>query len=185
MDRGAWWATVHGVTKSWTWLSNSTHMHAYPCMHIHVYTYTHIHWVGCGWVCFSIPIFQIRKLRLEDIVEPVVELEVVELEREPSSVWPWSSNSVTIMLYCLLLFKCTHDRLDWLLPLREIKRYEGTVSHTRRKMTDAGERHMSGTRSLRGHFYLGRSQEASWRMKHLMRKVGDRFWACRREGVRG
>ena len=25
-DRGAWWATVHGVTKSWTRLS--THMHA-------------------------------------------------------------------------------------------------------------------------------------------------------------
>ena len=23
-DRGAWWATVHGVTKSWTWLSNFT-----------------------------------------------------------------------------------------------------------------------------------------------------------------
>ena len=22
MDRGAWWAIVHGVTKSWTWLSN-------------------------------------------------------------------------------------------------------------------------------------------------------------------
>ena len=22
MDRGAWWATVHGVTKSWTRLSN-------------------------------------------------------------------------------------------------------------------------------------------------------------------
>ena len=20
MDRGAWWATVYGVTKSWTWL---------------------------------------------------------------------------------------------------------------------------------------------------------------------
>ena len=26
MDRGAWWATVHGVTKSWTWLSTHTHM---------------------------------------------------------------------------------------------------------------------------------------------------------------
>ena len=25
MDRGAWWATVHGVTKSWTWLSNCAH----------------------------------------------------------------------------------------------------------------------------------------------------------------
>ena len=24
MDRGAWWATVHGVTKSWTRLSNFT-----------------------------------------------------------------------------------------------------------------------------------------------------------------
>ena len=25
MDRGAWWATVHGVAKSWTWLSELTH----------------------------------------------------------------------------------------------------------------------------------------------------------------
>ena len=24
MDRGAWWATVHGVTKNWTQLSNKT-----------------------------------------------------------------------------------------------------------------------------------------------------------------
>ena len=22
MDKGAWWATVHGVAKSWTWLSD-------------------------------------------------------------------------------------------------------------------------------------------------------------------
>ena len=22
MDRGAWWAIVHGVAKSWTWLSD-------------------------------------------------------------------------------------------------------------------------------------------------------------------
>ena len=25
VDGGAWWATVHGVTKSWTWLSNFTY----------------------------------------------------------------------------------------------------------------------------------------------------------------
>ena len=25
MDREAWWVTVHGVTKSWTWLSDFTH----------------------------------------------------------------------------------------------------------------------------------------------------------------
>ena len=28
MDRGAWWATVHRVTQSWTWLSNLACMHA-------------------------------------------------------------------------------------------------------------------------------------------------------------
>ena len=25
MDRGAWWATVHGVANSWTQLSDQTH----------------------------------------------------------------------------------------------------------------------------------------------------------------
>ena len=31
MDGGAWWAAVHGVTRSWTWLSDFTftfHLHA-------------------------------------------------------------------------------------------------------------------------------------------------------------
>ena len=28
VDRGAWWAAVHRVTKSWTRLSDSAHMHA-------------------------------------------------------------------------------------------------------------------------------------------------------------
>ena len=27
MDGGAWWATVHRVAKSWTWLSNITSLH--------------------------------------------------------------------------------------------------------------------------------------------------------------
>ena len=30
MEREAWWATVHGVAKSWTWLSRwATHTHAH------------------------------------------------------------------------------------------------------------------------------------------------------------
>ena len=29
MDRGAWWATVHGVAKSWTWWSNWLHLLTY------------------------------------------------------------------------------------------------------------------------------------------------------------
>ena len=37
MDRGAWWATVHGVAKSWTQLIDYTRM----CMHTHTHTHTH------------------------------------------------------------------------------------------------------------------------------------------------
>ena len=33
MDKGAWWATVHGVAKSWKWLSTRVCMHA--CTHTH------------------------------------------------------------------------------------------------------------------------------------------------------
>ena len=33
MDRGAWWATVHGIAKSWTQLS----------AHRHTHTHTHTH----------------------------------------------------------------------------------------------------------------------------------------------
>ena len=29
MDRGAWWAIVHGVAKSWTRLSDSPHTHTH------------------------------------------------------------------------------------------------------------------------------------------------------------
>ena len=31
-DRVAWWATVHGVTKSWTWLSNWAHTSCYAML---------------------------------------------------------------------------------------------------------------------------------------------------------
>ena len=30
MDRGAWWATVHGVVKSWTWLNTYRHIYGLP-----------------------------------------------------------------------------------------------------------------------------------------------------------
>ena len=35
MDRRAWWATVHGVAKSWTWMSMC------PPSHTHTHTHTH------------------------------------------------------------------------------------------------------------------------------------------------
>ena len=41
MDRGAWQAIVHGVTKSWTQLSMHMHMHTHTHTHTHTYTHTH------------------------------------------------------------------------------------------------------------------------------------------------
>ena len=35
MDRGGWWATVHGVTKSLTRLSTHTHIHTHTHTHTH------------------------------------------------------------------------------------------------------------------------------------------------------
>ena len=35
MDRGAWWATVHGVTKSWTQLSMHARTHTHICLIIY------------------------------------------------------------------------------------------------------------------------------------------------------
>ena len=41
MDRAAWWATVHGVSKSQTRLS--THAHARGCARARAHTHTHTH----------------------------------------------------------------------------------------------------------------------------------------------
>ena len=38
LDRGAWWATVHRVAKSWAWLKRLS-MHTRACAH---YIYAHI-----------------------------------------------------------------------------------------------------------------------------------------------
>ena len=49
MDGGAWWATVHGVAKSWTRLSDFTftllyvYIHIYSLLHIYIYIYTYIY----------------------------------------------------------------------------------------------------------------------------------------------
>ena len=39
MDRGAWWVTVHGVAKSWTWLSNR-HFHFHWWRHTFSQSFT-------------------------------------------------------------------------------------------------------------------------------------------------
>ena len=47
MDRGAWWATVHGVTKSWTQLGMCV------CTHTHTHIHTHIHIHTCSFADIS------------------------------------------------------------------------------------------------------------------------------------
>ena len=57
MDRGAWWATVHGVTKSWTWLSDqrnkpSIHSELTMCPSVMLrllYTSSHLSLVKTSW----------------------------------------------------------------------------------------------------------------------------------------
>ena len=42
MDRRPWWATVHGVAKSWTQLTEQSSMHTYIHTYIYIYTHTHL-----------------------------------------------------------------------------------------------------------------------------------------------
>ena len=42
-DGGAWWVTVHGVTKSWAQLSDQAHTHTYTHLHTHTHIYIYIY----------------------------------------------------------------------------------------------------------------------------------------------
>ena len=60
MDRETWYAVVHGVTKSRTWLSDWTELNwselIYVCVYIYVYIYIYTHtcvWL-CVWLCISV-----------------------------------------------------------------------------------------------------------------------------------
>ena len=50
MDRGAWWATVHGVAKSWTQLSDSQ-------FHFFLQQDTNLSLDGCSFPIFSLVIW--------------------------------------------------------------------------------------------------------------------------------
>ena len=62
MDREAWQATVHGVSKSQTWLNSRTHKHTYSYTHIHtphIWRGPHLphrNWVEEGWEHSTVPL---------------------------------------------------------------------------------------------------------------------------------
>ena len=43
IDSGIWWVTIHGVAKSWAWLSDWSHVCAHTCTHTHTHTHTLIY----------------------------------------------------------------------------------------------------------------------------------------------
>jgi len=53
--RGDRWATVHGVTKSWTRLSMlaCVHTHVGACARTHTHTHTHSFWQGISLANFT------------------------------------------------------------------------------------------------------------------------------------
>ena len=58
MERGTWWATVHGVIKTWIPLSSSS----YVCVCIYIYIYTYIYIYKTESLCYAPEINTINQL---------------------------------------------------------------------------------------------------------------------------
>ena len=74
--QGAWWATVHGVAKSQTQLSDFTFTSLCVCIYIYIYTHTYIY-VYIVYTHFSVylkhcksTMFQFNKLKIEVVKQP-------------------------------------------------------------------------------------------------------------------
>ena len=83
MDRRAWWATVHGVTKGRTWLSAHTRTHTHTCTHTHTHTHT---WRVSGRT-FMATNFQ-------------------QCEWAKKQLWAWVSEISTLLMFTLLSSAC-------------------------------------------------------------------------------
>ena len=60
MNREAWRAAIHGIAKSWTWLSDWAELNWTPAL-------THLTFMASWEVEIHTPILQMRRLRLRDI----------------------------------------------------------------------------------------------------------------------
>ena len=50
MDRGAWWATVHGVTKKLEKLNDWAYMHKYMYVYIYIHVHTYVYTYMCVYI---------------------------------------------------------------------------------------------------------------------------------------
>ena len=92
MDRGAWWATVHGVTKSWTWMSNWTWLHAFWEVWGNISLWF---WSGFPWSWIMLNIFS-------------------------CAFWPSGKMSIQILYFLIRLFVFSEVELYEVLYLLDI-----------------------------------------------------------------
>ena len=107
LNRGAWWATIHGVTKSRTWLSTKAHAHRARSWLIHLefrkcytvrsITVSHLLWIRYGFKKNSHLILETRSI--------VRSLTFFLLWNKENSLFKFSSslyhNSNLYQPYCL------------------------------------------------------------------------------------
>ena len=89
MERWAWWATVHGVAKSWTWLSNCARKH-YTKSLICISSFNPYQTALWGENTIIIPVSQMRKRRhraIEWLTQIVMQLISSRLDFVPGT-WP-------------------------------------------------------------------------------------------------
>ena len=73
MDRGAWWATVHGVAKSWSRLSDNTFFHFHflclqrSCPSSHPLSFSH-HYYSSACVCLAVSLYPITVWSLKNVI---------------------------------------------------------------------------------------------------------------------
>ena len=87
MDVGAWWATVHGVTKSVTWLSNFT-FHRQTAIKETNHSRKRICWFPEIWKLVYERSWAWFSLWVRNVVTPVTPMPMMGAQRPPtSSLW--------------------------------------------------------------------------------------------------
>ena len=105
LDKGAWWATVHWVTKSWTYLNNSTtaFSHIQPTTTI---TITYIH--NCLFFILRISYLGLHHSSVLTWVKRTHAIFYGHIHLFYKFSFSLEFILVAHLLVCLLLFLCTH-----------------------------------------------------------------------------
>ena len=98
MDTGGWWATVHGVTKSWTWLSGT---------HTHTHTHIFLEWRPLK----KTP--KTKTLNSETCPARTLDLSVCILVKSPTTSWKGLSFFPLKLLSCFGSFKNILSLMWW------------------------------------------------------------------------